>query len=117
MFKENEDFTPLASFNKFLKMVSDENTKTVFTGIFDYKEEKVTVAQNALHEVLKNGGTLQEAHHVYHEAAKIPRAEMIQLVNDLNIESGFSNSEIQSSLIIMENFLDMMMIMSMPSRL
>ncbi|MGI9567109.1 MAG: hypothetical protein ACR2LL_08875 [Nitrosopumilus sp.] len=64
MFKENEDFTPLASFNKFLKMVSDENTKAVFTGLFDYKEEKVNVAQNALHEVLKNGGTLQEAHHV-----------------------------------------------------
>ena len=97
MFKDNEEFTPLASFNKFLKTVSDENTKTVFSGLFDYKEEKVNAARNALHEVLKNGGTLQEARHVYHEAAKIPRTEMIQLVTDLNIQAGFSDPEIQSN--------------------
>ena len=95
MFKDNEEFTPIASFNKFLKTMSDENTKIIFTGLFDYKEKKVNAARNALHEVIKNGGTLQEARHAYHEAAKIPRTEMIQLAKELNIKLGFSDPEIQ----------------------
>ena len=96
MFKDNEDFTPLASFNKFLKTIPNDNTKIIFTGLFDYKEKKVDDARNALHEVLRNGGSLQEARQAYYDAAKIPRVEMIQVVRDLNIEAGFSDSEIQN---------------------
>ena len=96
MLKDNEDFTPLKTFNNFLTTVSDDDTKTVFQGLFDYKEEKVNSARNALHDVLKNGGTLQEARNAYHEAAKIPRADMIQLVTDLNIKVGFSDPDIQN---------------------
>ena len=95
MFKENQEFTPLAAFNKFIKKVSDDDTKTIFKGLFDYKENKVNDARNALDEVLKNGGTLQEAQKAYHDAAKIPRTDMIQLVKDLNIQVGFSDSEVQ----------------------
>ena len=96
MFKDNEEFTPLASFSKFLKTIPNDDTKIIFTGLFEYKEKKVDDARNALHNVLKNGGSLQEARQAYFEAAKIPRVEMIQLVKDLNIEAGFSDSEIQN---------------------
>ena len=96
MFKENKDFTPLASFNKFLQTVSDDRTKTIFIGLFDYQQEKVNAARNAQLDVLKNGGTLQEARIAYYETAKIPRIDMIELVKDLNITSGFSDPNVQN---------------------
>ena len=95
MFKDNEDFTPLNSFNRFLDKVSKDETKTIFQGMFDYKEDKVNAARNAMKEVFKNGGSLLDARNAYHEAAKIPRVDMIQLVQDLNIKAGFSDPDIQ----------------------
>ena len=95
MFKDNEEFTPLNSFNRFLDRVSNDETKFIFQGLFDYKQEKIDAARDAMKEVFKNGGSLLDARNAYHEAAKIPRADMIQLVEDLNIEAGFSDSAIQ----------------------
>lgn len=96
MFKDNEDFTPLSAFSKFLKTVPDDNTKTIFKGLFDYHQQKVDDARSALRDVLVSGGSLQDARNAYYEAAKIPRTEMVKLVKDLNIDTGFSDPEIQS---------------------
>jgi len=95
MFKDNEEFTPLNSFNRFLDKVSNDKTKIIFQGLFDYKEDKVNAARNAMKDVFKNGGSLLDARNAYHEAAKIPRVDMIQLVQNLNIEAGFSDLDIQ----------------------
>jgi hypothetical protein len=97
MFKDNEDFTPLKSFNRFLDKVSNDETKIIFQGLFDYKEDRVNDARNAMKEVFKNGGSLLDARNAYHEAAKIPRVDMIQLVQDLNIKAGFSDPDIQQN--------------------
>ena len=96
MFKDNEDFTSIAAFSNFLKTVSDENTKTIFQGLFDYKENKIDSARSVMGDVLRNGGSLQDARDAYHKALQIPRSDMIQLVNDLNIQTGFSDSKIQN---------------------
>ena len=95
MFKDNEDYAPINVFNKFLETVSDDNSKTVFKGLFDYKQNKVDTARNAWDEVIQNGGTIPEALRAYHESAKIPRVEMIELVNNLNVQAGFSNTNVQ----------------------
>ena len=95
MFKDNEDFTPINAFSKFLKTVPDDDTKTIFKGLFDYQQEKVSAAREAMRDVIRNGGTLQEARDTYHETAKIPRVDMIKLVKDLNIGVGFSDPDIQ----------------------
>ena len=95
MFKENEDFTSVSSFNRFLDKVSKDETKIIFQGLFDYKEEKVNAARDAMKEVFKNGGSLLDARNAYHQTAKIPRVDMIQLVQDLNIKAGFSDLDIQ----------------------
>lgn len=95
MEKDFEGYTSLAAFNKFLAKIPDENVKQIYTGLFEYQQDKVKQASDALHKVLKNGGTLQEARNAYYEAAKIPRADMIQLVEDLNITTGFADSEMQ----------------------
>jgi hypothetical protein len=97
MFKDNEDFTSLAAFNRFLSKVSDDNTKTIFKGLFDYQQKKINAAKNAMNKVLETGGTLQNALHAYNEVSTIPRTDMIQLVTDLNIQAGFSNPMIQSN--------------------
>jgi hypothetical protein len=97
MFKDNEDFTPLKSFNRFLDKVSNDETKIIFKGLFDYKEDRVNDARKAMKEVFKNGGSLLDARNAYHEAAKIPRVDMIQLVQELNIKSGFSDPDIQQN--------------------
>ena len=65
--------------------------------MFDYQQEKVDTARNAMKEVFKNGGSLLDARNAYHEAAKIPRVDMIQLVEDLNIEVGFADPKIQQN--------------------
>ncbi len=97
MFEDNKDFTSLATFNSFLKTVSDDNTKDIFRGLFDYKENKINSARSIMGDVLRDGGSLQDARNAYHEALQIPRSDMIQLVNNLNIEAGFSNSVIQGN--------------------
>ena len=96
MFEDNKDFTSLAAFSNFLKNISDDNTKTIFQGLFDYKQDKIDSARTMMSDVLKSGGSLQDARDAYHEALQIPRSDMIQLVNELNIESGFSDPHIQA---------------------
>ena len=96
MFKDNKDYTSLAAFNNFLKTVSDDNTKTIFQGLFDYQQNKIDSAKTVMSDVLRNGGSLQDARNAYHDALQIPRSDMIQLVNALNVESGFSDPKIQS---------------------
>ena len=95
MFKDNEEYAPLNVFNKFLDTVPDDNSKTVFKGLFDYKQEKVDSARSAWDGVIKNGGSVQEALRAYHEEAKISRVDMVQLVTDLNIRAGFSDADVQ----------------------
>ena len=95
MFEENKDFTSVAAFNNFLKKVSDDNTKHIFQGLFDYQQEKISSAKIVMSDVLRNGGSLQEARHAYHDALQIPRSDMIKLVKDLNVQSGFSDPDIQ----------------------
>ena len=46
-------------------------------------------------DVLRNGGSLQEARNAYHDALQIPRSDMIKLVKNLNTQSGFSDPKIQ----------------------
>ncbi|WP_420544522.1 hypothetical protein [Nitrosopumilus sp.] len=95
MFEENKDFTSVAAFNNFLKKVSDDNTKYIFQGLFDYQQEKISSAKIVMSDVLRNGGSLQEARNAYHDALQIPRSDMVKLVKDLNVQSGFSNPDIQ----------------------
>ena len=95
MFEDNKDFTSLAAFNNFLKTVSDDNTKDIFKGLFDYKQNKIDSAKSVMGDILRNGGSLQDARNAYHDALQIPRSDMIRLVNNLNIEAGFSNPTIQ----------------------
>ena len=95
MFEDNKDYTSVAAFNNFLKKISDDNTKYIFQGLFDYQQEKISSAKIVMNDVLRNGGSLQEARNAYHDALQIPRSDMIKLVKNLNIQSGFSNPEIQ----------------------
>jgi hypothetical protein len=95
MFSDNEDFTSINVFNNFLGTITNEDTKSVFKGLFNYQQEKVNAARIAWNDALSDGGTVHDALSAYHEAAKISRADMAQMVSDLNVNAGFSNVDIQ----------------------
>jgi len=67
----------------------------VFWGQFNYMDNKVQLARNAMNDVLQNGGSYQEARQVYFKYASITRVEMIQVNQDLNVQYGFADSNIQ----------------------
>ena len=88
------DFTPRASFTKFLQGVN-ETHHDVFWGQFNYQDQKIKIARDAMNSVLKNGGSYGDARQAYYKVAAMPRAEIIQLVKELNIQHGFTSAEIQ----------------------
>lgn len=94
MNKEMADFTPRASFAKFLQGVN-ETHHDVFWSQFNYQEQKTKLARTAMDSVLKNGGSYADARQAYYKVASMPRTEIIQLVKELNIQHGFTNAEIQ----------------------
>jgi hypothetical protein len=88
------DLTPRASFAKFLQGVN-ETHHDVFWGQFSYQEQKTKLARDAMNSVLKNGGSYADAKQTYYKVASMPRAEIIQLVKELNIQHGFTTAEMQ----------------------
>ena len=74
MFEDNKDFTSVAAFNNFLKKVSDDNTKHIFQGLFDYKQEKISSAKIVMSDVLRNGGyyKMLEMHIMMHSKFHAP---------------------------------------------
>ena len=73
-------------------MITQNTSSKVYLTI---KQEKVSSAKIAMSDVLRNGGSLQDARNAYHDALQIPRSDMIKLVKNLNVQSGFSDPEIQ----------------------
>jgi len=88
------DYTPRAAFSKFLSGVNGTYHE-VFWGQFNYMDNKVQLARNAMNDVLQNGGSYQEARQAYFKYASMTRVEMIQVNQDLNVQYGFADSNIQ----------------------
>ena len=60
MNKEMENYTPRASFTKFLSGINGTH-HDIFWSQFNYQEQKVNLARVAMNDVLKNGGTYHDA--------------------------------------------------------
>jgi len=94
MNKNMADFTPRASFTKFLQGVN-ETHHDVFWGQFNYQEQKTKLARAAMDSILKNGGSYADARQTYYKVASMPRTEIIELTKELNIQHGFATAEMQ----------------------
>ena len=96
MNKEMENFTPKASFTKFLSGVNGTH-HSIFWSQFNYQQQKVTLARAAMNEVLKNGGTFEDARNVFSKVGSMTRTEIIGFLKDQNIQHGFANPDVQKA--------------------
>lgn len=94
MSKNTADFTPKASFSKFLSGVN-ETYHGIFWSQFNYHEQKAKLARAAMDDVLKNGGSYEAAKQAYSKVGSMTRTETISLLKDLNIQNGFANEDVQ----------------------
>jgi len=96
MNKEMENFTPRASFTKFLSGINGTH-HSIFWSQFNYQEQKVNLARAAMNDVLKNGGTFEDARKTFSKVASMTRTEIIGLLKDQNIQHGFANPDVQKA--------------------
>jgi hypothetical protein len=90
------DFTPENAFEKFvLKLNSTYHG--IFRDQFDYLNAKVQLAIAAKNLVLENGGSFYEAQREYFKYASMPRVDMINYLEELNVKYGFAEEDIQSN--------------------
>lgn len=94
MNKDTADFTPRASYSKFLSGVS-ETYHGIFWGQFNYHEQKAKLARMAMDNILNNGGSYEEAKKAYSKIGSMTRTEITALLKDLNIQHGFASEDVQ----------------------
>jgi len=90
MYKRYEDFAPRAAFAKYVEK-KPAMYHDFYWELFEYMEQKVIVARQARDQILENGGSRQQAQNAFITLAKIPKAERLQVVNELNVKYGLLN--------------------------
>jgi hypothetical protein len=90
------DFTPENAFEKFVSKLNS-TYHGIFRDQFDYLNAKVQLAIAAKNLVLENGGSFYEAQREYFKYASIPRVDMINYLEELNVRYGFAEEDIQSN--------------------
>lgn len=93
--KKYEDYTPRNAFARFVAGINATHS-AFFWDQFDYMNEKIKLATQAKQTVLQSGGSYLEARAEYIKYATMTRAEMIELVTDLNVKHQFTDSSLQS---------------------
>lgn len=91
-----QDKMPKAAFSKFVEKKPDY-IHGVFWGMFDYMQDKVDSARGAMKQVLDNGGSLKDARDAYFAHAQTKRVQLIQVVEDLNVEHGLAERNVQDT--------------------
>jgi 3-methyladenine DNA glycosylase AlkC len=96
MEKKYIDFSPENAYEKFVLKLN-----SVYHGIFrdqfNYLNAKVHLAIAAKNLVLENGGSFYDAQREYFKYASMPRVDMINYLEELNVKYGFAEKDIQSN--------------------
>ncbi|MCE9653512.1 MAG: hypothetical protein K8Q89_10760 [Nitrosarchaeum sp.] len=90
-----EQFTPQNAFAKYVSGKS-ETFHGIYWDQFGYLNSKITLANDARNTVLENGGTYVDAMKEYSKYAQMPKIEMQNVIKDLNVKHGFTDSQTQS---------------------
>ena len=92
--KKYEEFTPRAAFSKFVSKMPDK-VHNVYWGMFDFQDNKVKSAQEAMRKVIQNGGNHAEARQAFYDAAAMKRVELIEVTKNLNLKYGLADEAVQ----------------------
>jgi len=90
------DFTPENAYEKFVIKLNSAY-HGIFRDQFDYLNAKVQLAIAAKNLVLENEGSFYEAQREYFKYASMPRVDMINYLEELNVKYGFAEEDIQSN--------------------
>jgi hypothetical protein len=88
--------TPSAAYSSFLATIPNNNTQGVFEGEFNFMQQRVSAANAAMQNVLANGGSLDQAMQTFDNYAAVNHAQVVQINDNLNVEYGLANSNVQS---------------------
>ena len=95
MEKSYEEFTPRNAFAKYVSNLNATNQE-IFWDQFDYLQAKISIARDARDSVLKQGGTFYDAMKQYVKFAKMPKIEMQNIIQELNIKYNLTQKDTQS---------------------
>ena len=88
--------TPTAAYSAFLATIPDNRTQQVFQGEFSFMQQRVSAANAAMQNVLSGGGSLDLAIQTFNDYAAINHAQVVQINQNLNVEYGLADSNVQS---------------------
>ena len=74
----------------------DNSAQGVFWDQFNFMQEKIQNARNAMNQVLKNGGTMQEALQAYNNEATVHKDQLVSINKNLNVKYNLANAKVQS---------------------
>lgn len=90
---DTKPYSPPESFKRFLSRINGtDTTKQVFWDQFNFMMQK---AEEAKTNVLKNGGTNEQAMKAFADKAKIKRLMLISFNQDAHIKAGIADEKIQ----------------------
>ncbi|MGI0028011.1 MAG: hypothetical protein ACREAD_09260 [Nitrosopumilaceae archaeon] len=94
MNAENEA-SPKSAYANFVTHV-DNSAQGVFLDQFNFMQQKIQKAKDAMNQVLKNGGTMQEALQAFNSKAAVHKDRLISINKDLNVKYNLADAKVQS---------------------
>lgn len=94
MNTDYKDYTPKSAFDRFVSK-KPTSVQDVYLDMFNYHRMKVKAAQQAMKEIMDNGGSYQEARDAYNKIAATKRVDLIELTKDLNTQYGLADEKVQ----------------------
>lgn len=94
----NNDFEAYNSQNAFARFVSKKPSEIqpIYQGMFDYQQEKISLAKAERDRILAGGGKFQDAWDAYYKISATKKVKLVQLNKDYNIRYANANSNIQN---------------------
>ena len=74
----------------------DNSAQSLFWDQFNFMQQKIQNARNAMNQVLRNGGTMQEALQAYNNEAAVHKDQLISINKDLNVKYNLADAKVQS---------------------
>jgi hypothetical protein len=90
-------FSPFTPKNAYATFVSQLNqtVQAIFWGQFNFTEQKTNEGLAAMNQILKNGGSADQARNAFIQNASTSRSEITTVNNNLNVQYGHANSTVQ----------------------
>ena len=91
----NNQNLPRNAYATFVSKV-DNSTQGLFWDQFGFMEDKLSKANQAKNNVLKNGGSVKEAWQAYNDALAMHKSDLVSVNKNLNVKYHFADAKTQN---------------------